>query len=290
MEWCSGREKTTIDATPKVPSGDGPYVRAKHAQLVEKDLEGAIVWFWKAINGGDRVGSALKDMAVVMKQLDRCEEAIEAIKSFRVFCPTQSQDSFDNVLLDLYKKCGKVDEQITLIKQKLRKIYQGKVFNGKPTKTARSHGKKFQVSVTQESARLLGSLGWAYMLKHDYITAEVVYRKAQMIDADCNKACNLVQCLIKQSRYDEARFFLEEMWKGSYPGSDEPKTITRMEELLSELELIRQQPTYSLQSLPELDDDFFSGLDGVMSELGPLRSRRLPVFEEITPVRDQLAC
>ncbi|CAH9050863.1 unnamed protein product [Cuscuta epithymum] len=238
MEWCSGREKMTIDATPKVPSGDGPYVRAKHAQLVEKDLEGAIVWFWKAINEGDRVGSALKDMAVVMKQLDRCEEAIEAIKSFRVLCPTQSQDSFDNVLLDLYK----------------------------------------------------GSLGWAYMLKHDYITAEVVYRKAQMIDADCNKACNLVQCLIKQSRYDEARFFLEEMWKGSYPGSDEPKTITRIEELLSELELMRQQPTYSLQSLPELDDDFFSGLDGVMSELGPLRSRRLPVFEEITPVRDQLAC
>lgn len=42
-----------------------------------------------------------------------------------------------------------------LIKQKLRLIYQGEAFNGKPTKTARSHGKKFQVSVRQETSKLL---------------------------------------------------------------------------------------------------------------------------------------
>lgn len=34
-------------------------------------------------------------------------------------------------------------------------IYQGEVFNGKATKTARSHGKKFQVSVKQETSRIL---------------------------------------------------------------------------------------------------------------------------------------
>lgn len=72
-------------------------------QLVEKDPEAAIVWFWKAINAGDRVDSALKDMAVVMKQLDRTEEAIEAVKSFRVLCSKQAQESLDNVLIDLYK-------------------------------------------------------------------------------------------------------------------------------------------------------------------------------------------
>lgn len=53
------------------------------------------------------------------------------------------------------QKCGKVDEQIDLLKWKLRLIYQGGAFNGKPTKTARSHGKKFQVSVKQETSRLL---------------------------------------------------------------------------------------------------------------------------------------
>lgn len=72
-------------------------------QLVQKDPEAAIVLFWKAINAGDRVDSALKDMAVVMKQQDRAEEAIEAINSFRDRCSKQAQESLDNVLIDLYK-------------------------------------------------------------------------------------------------------------------------------------------------------------------------------------------
>lgn len=74
-----------------------------HFQLVEKDPEAALVLFWAAINAGDRVDSALKDMAVVMKQLNRTEEAIEAVKSFRRLCSKQAQDSLDNVLIDLYK-------------------------------------------------------------------------------------------------------------------------------------------------------------------------------------------
>lgn len=72
-------------------------------QLVDKDPEAAIALFWKAINVGDRVDSALKDMAVVLKQQERAEEAIEAIKSFRVLCSKQAQESLDNVLIDLYK-------------------------------------------------------------------------------------------------------------------------------------------------------------------------------------------
>lgn len=82
-----------------------------YAQLVEKDPEAAIALFWKAVNAGDKVDSALKDMAVVMKQLDRSDEAIEAICSFRGLCSKQSQESLDNVLIDLYKVV-----QIILIK------------------------------------------------------------------------------------------------------------------------------------------------------------------------------
>jgi hypothetical protein len=72
-------------------------------QLVDKDPEKAIPLFWAAINAGDRVDSALKDMAIVMKQQNRAEEAIEAIKSLRRRCSDQAQESLDNILLDLYK-------------------------------------------------------------------------------------------------------------------------------------------------------------------------------------------
>lgn len=72
-------------------------------QLVDKDPSKAISLFWAAINAGDRVESALKDMALVMKQLNRSDEAIEAIKSFRHLCPSDSQESLDNILVELYK-------------------------------------------------------------------------------------------------------------------------------------------------------------------------------------------
>lgn len=71
--------------------------------------------FWAAINAGDRVDSALKDMAIVMKQQNRAEEAIEAIKSLRSRCSDQAQESLDNILLDLYKVCRNLPIFILLV-------------------------------------------------------------------------------------------------------------------------------------------------------------------------------
>ncbi|KAG6594764.1 Protein POLLENLESS 3-LIKE 2, partial [Cucurbita argyrosperma subsp. sororia] len=195
----------SFHVTHKVPVGDTPYVRAKNVQLVDKDPDKAIPLFWAAINAGDRVDSALKDMAIVMKQQNRAEEAIEAIKSLRSRCSDQAQESLDNILLDLYKRCGRLDDQIALLKHKLLLIQQGLAFNGKRTKTARSQGKKFQVSVEQEATRLLGNLGWALMQHNNYVEAEDAYRKALSIAPDNNKMCNLGICLMKQGRISEAK-------------------------------------------------------------------------------------
>ncbi|KAF2314120.1 hypothetical protein P3X46_027417 [Hevea brasiliensis] len=274
----------------KLPPGDSPYVRAKHVQLVQKDPEAAIVLFWKAINAGDRVDSALKDMAVVMKQQDRAEEAIEAIKSFRHRCSKQAQESLDNVLIDLYKKCGRIEEQIELLKQKLHMIYEGEAFNGKLTRTARSHGRKFQVTIKQETSRILGNLGWAYMQQGSYLAAEVVYQKAQSIDPDANKACNLCLCLIKQARYAAAHSVLDDVLQGKLAGSDDPKSRSRVKELLHELEACQSSLLSPKSSELCLEDAFVEGLDKLMSQWAPYRSRRLPIFEEISPYRDQLAC
>ncbi|XP_019182709.1 PREDICTED: protein POLLENLESS 3-LIKE 2-like [Ipomoea nil] len=191
--------------THKVPVGDTPYVIAKNVQLVDKDPERAIPLFWAAINAGDRVDSALKDMAIVMKQQNRAEEAIEAIRSLRHRCSDQAQEALDNILLDLFKRCGRLDDQIALLKHKLFLIQQGLAFNGKRTKTARSQGKKFQVSVEQEANRLLGNLGWALMQQNKYNEAEEAYRRALVVAPDNNKMCNLGICLMKQGRIGEAK-------------------------------------------------------------------------------------
>ncbi|KAM0822526.1 hypothetical protein ACQ4PT_071444 [Festuca glaucescens] len=285
----AGEKKDLFHVVHKVPAGDSPYVRAKHLQLVEKDAEASIVWFWKAINSGDRVDSALKDMAVVMKQQDRAEEAIEAIRSFRHLCSRQAQESLDNLLIDLYKKCGKVEEQIELLKQKLKMICLGEAFNGKITKTARSHGKKFQVSIQQEMSRILGNLGWAYMQQNNYEAAELVYRKAQTIVPDANRACNLGLCLIKQGRHEEAVQVLEDVLLRRISGLDDDKAVARAEQLLGEL-----CPTTHVSSPLDIGfsftEEIVERLDLVMNEWMPFRSRRLPVFEELDAFRDQMAC
>ncbi|XP_078440571.1 protein SULFUR DEFICIENCY-INDUCED 1-like [Wolffia australiana] len=273
----------------KVPAGDSPYVRAKHLQLVDKDPAGSIVWFWKAINAGDRVDSALKDMAVVMKQLDRADEAVEAIKSFRHLCSKQSQESLDNVLIDLFKKCGRTEEQIELLKHKLKMIYMGEAFNGKTTKTARSHGKKFQVSIKQETSRILGNLGWAYMQQKNYLAAEVVYRKAQEIEPDANKACNLSLCLVRQHRRDEARAILNDAIAAVLPGSDDPKIRNRAHDLLLEIDPAHNNDDDNNNGSNDNDRVIPAHLT-ITSPLSRFR-RRLPIFEEISTFRDhQVAC
>ncbi|CAL5197459.1 unnamed protein product [Lathyrus oleraceus] len=226
--------------THKVPVGDSPYVRAKNVQLVDKDPERAIPLFWSAINAGDRVDSALKDMAIVMKQQNRAEEAIEAIKSLRIRCSDQAQESLDNILLDLYKRCGRLDDQIALLRHKLYLIQQGLAFNGKRTKTARSQGKKFQVSVEQEATRLLGNLGWALMQQNNYIEAEEAYRRALTLAPDNNKMCNLGICLMKQGRISEAKETLHRVkpavTDGPRGSDSHLKAYERAQQMLKDLE------------------------------------------------------
>ncbi|KAJ8771107.1 hypothetical protein K2173_023432 [Erythroxylum novogranatense] len=230
----------SFHAIHKVPLGDTPYVRAKNVQLVDKDPEKAIPLFWAAINAGDRVDSALKDMAIVMKQQNRAEEAIEAIKSLRSRCSDQAQESLDNILLDLYKRCGRLDDQISLLKHKLYLIQQGLAFNGKRTKTARSQGKKFQVSVEQEATRLLGNLGWALMQQDNYTEAEDAYRRALTIAADNNKMCNLGICLMKQGRITEAKETLRRVKPAVADGprgiDSHLKAYERAQQMLKDLE------------------------------------------------------
>ncbi|KAF5729289.1 hypothetical protein HS088_TW21G01452 [Tripterygium wilfordii] len=202
-------KKDLFHVVHKVPSGDSPYVRAKHAQLIEKDPSRAISMFWAAINAGDRVDSALKDMAVSMKQLDRSDEAIEAIKSFRHLCPYESQESIDNVLIELYKRSGRVEEEIEMLQGKLRLIEEGIAFGGKRTKVSRSQGRKIQITIEQERSRILGNLAWAYLQQHNYGLAEQHYRKALLQELDNNKECNLAICLMHMNRVKEAKSLLE---------------------------------------------------------------------------------
>ncbi|CAO2176602.1 unnamed protein product [Urochloa humidicola] len=218
------------------PSLDSPYVRAKQAQVVEKDPNKAVPLFWAAINSGDRIESALKDMANVLKQANRAEEAIEAIRSFRDRCPYEAQDSLDNILLDLYKKCGRTEEQIEMLTIKLRIVDEELASGRWKTKLSKSHGRVVYLSLRDEKARLLGNLAWAYMQSENYEEAEMLYRQALAMEADYNKECNLAICLMKTGKLAEAKYLLQAI---PYNCDDEShvKSLSRATEMLRELEL-----------------------------------------------------
>lgn len=130
------------------------------------------------------------------------------------------------------------------------------------------------------------------MQQSNYAAAEVVYHKAQQIDPDANKSLNLCLCLIKQQKCTEARFALEEILQGKVLGSDDSKLRARAEELMMELEPWLLEPGLLTASSggSSLEDAFVEGLDKLMKQWTPFRSKRLPIFEEISPFRDQLAC
>ncbi|KAF7067315.1 hypothetical protein CFC21_073220 [Triticum aestivum] len=218
------------------PAADSPYVRAKQAQLIQKDPNKAVPLFWAAINSGERIESALKDMATVLKQANRAEEAIEAIRSFRDRCPNEAQESLDNVLLDLYKKCGRTKEQIEMLTVKLRMIDEDLASGRWKTKLSKSHGRVFYLSLRDEKARLLGNLAWAYMQSENYEEAEMLYRQALAIETDYNKECNLAICMMKMGKVAEAKYLLQAI---PYNCNDENhvRSFARATEVLRELEL-----------------------------------------------------
>ncbi|XP_057763862.1 protein POLLENLESS 3-like [Salvia miltiorrhiza] len=268
------RQGDLFHVVHKIPSGDSPYVRAKHVQLVDKDPSRAISLFWQAINAGDRVDSALKDMAVVMKQLNRSDEAIEAIKSFRHLSPPDSQESLDNILVELYKQSGRMEEEIELLQYKLKQVEEGMAFSGRKTKTARSQGKKVQITVQKEYSRLLGNLAWAYMQQKDFKPAEENYRKALSFEADKNKQCNLAVCLMHMNKLTEAKFLLESIPSDS-GAVDESylKSYERACEILAEFESQR-----GLKPTKQMEHNNESGMargfaDGHLSKTKPFGGR-----------------
>ncbi|KAL0305412.1 UNVERIFIED_CONTAM: putative 3-hydroxyisobutyrate dehydrogenase, mitochondrial [Sesamum radiatum] len=147
----------------KVPSGDSPYVRAKHVQFVVGLLcvvnwEGSLSFFLLG-RQADRQGSKQGYFPVL--------------------------ESLDNILVELYKQSGRIEEEIEMLQLKLKQVEEGIAFGGKRTKMARSQGKKIHITVEKEYSRLLGNLAWAYMQQKDFKSAEENYRS--QISAPSNK-------------------------------------------------------------------------------------------------------
>ncbi|EDN70548.1 Cold-shock protein, DNA-binding [Beggiatoa sp. PS] len=91
------RSKQVYNNPPPLPSGSNPFACAERAKL-EKDLSKAVKLYRRAIKQKDHFESAVKNLASVLAQLDRVEDAIEVLQQYRD--EIDNQKSIDNMLVN----------------------------------------------------------------------------------------------------------------------------------------------------------------------------------------------
>lgn len=97
-----------------LPKGTGPYARAKRAQLVDLDLTEGEKLLQRAIQQGDKPESAVKDLASLLNQQGRIDEAIALLEKHSKQRPL-GENPFDNLLATFYEHAGRHDDAIPVL-------------------------------------------------------------------------------------------------------------------------------------------------------------------------------
>ena len=107
-----------------LPKGDGPYARAKRAQLVDLDLGAAEKLFKEAILTGDNAESAEKDLASLLNQQGRVDEAIALLEDSSKRAKDAS--SYENMLATFYQHANRHDDAVRILQQLFQKTPRAK--------------------------------------------------------------------------------------------------------------------------------------------------------------------
>jgi len=96
-------KKGTIRSNLPIPKGGSAYALAKQAEYKERDIDKAEKFYREAIHSGDRVESAIKDLASLLHQAGRTKEAIKLLETNRIWF-LNSMKKFDNLYNTLRKQ------------------------------------------------------------------------------------------------------------------------------------------------------------------------------------------
>ena len=174
-----------------VPRGANPYARALRAMSIEKDLDKASQLFHQAIEQGDNVDGAIKDLAVLQAQRGNPSESVKTLIKYgkRV----SERHVVDNMLINFHHKAGQYDDAIRLLERKLSR--------------ASSQGQKVRVQMQIASC---------YLQKDEYSLSEKYYRNVIKLRPNMLSARrNLALCVSKRKDYDQAERLLKDIVENS---------------------------------------------------------------------------
>lgn len=98
-----------------LPKDKGPYARAKRAQLLDQDPVAAEELYRRAIESGDKVESATKDLASLLSQQNRADDAVSVLEAAR--SSRRGGSPYDNALATLYQHIGRHEDALVLLKR-----------------------------------------------------------------------------------------------------------------------------------------------------------------------------
>ena len=214
----------------QTPAED-PYTSAKHADLVEKDLEKAERLFRECVSQNIRHDSAIKDLAMVLVRLERPGEAVELLENKRP--DIEDKQSLDNTLTMVYPAAGQYEKAIDLLSKTLN-----------------------QTSEKGKKVYLYFQIASNYIKLENYASAEDQFRQVLKLSPyNITAQRSLALCLSKQDRYIEAKKILNKIQKDS----PDRKTAS----LLEAIERARKTGEFTLddESVIEIETtlSYFSG-------------------------------
>ena len=99
----ASNSKLQVKLPLPIPKGETYYAKAKIAEYQERDLDKAEYYYKLAIKKGERVVSAIKDLASLMHQRGKTKEACEFLKSKKGFF-WNDQEKYENLYKTLEKQ------------------------------------------------------------------------------------------------------------------------------------------------------------------------------------------
>jgi tetratricopeptide (TPR) repeat protein len=93
-----------------LPSGEGPYAKAKRAQMINQDFKSAEVLYRRAIEEDDKSESAIKDLASLLQQTGKAYEAIALLEQYA--SKTGGVSPYLNMLATFYQHAERHDDAI----------------------------------------------------------------------------------------------------------------------------------------------------------------------------------
>ncbi|CAG9309908.1 unnamed protein product [Blepharisma stoltei] len=117
-EFKKDSASSTSDSDPAkalpIPHGDNPYAKAKQAEYKDKDYKKAELYYKQAIAQGDRVESAVKDLASLLHQRGKTAEACKLLETHRGLF-VNDFEKYQNLYNTIYKQLDETASSLSRI-------------------------------------------------------------------------------------------------------------------------------------------------------------------------------